>query len=186
MIKETTFYENSSFNLRDYADALYKVMELLTTLLGSGMKKKDGLQVSDVVLQKLNHHKETIMKSTFVKKTEDALPLISCIANKKQEHFLVISLSPGLEVIASRVITVGLLNESQVHPREVFVNAISDRAHSIILAHNHPSGQPTPSNKDLKTTRQLVEAGKIIGISVLDHIIITKNGFISLSREGLM
>ncbi|NVM23110.1 MAG: DNA repair protein RadC [Desulfobacterales bacterium] len=127
-----------------------------------------------------------LKESTFVQKTEDILPLISYIADKKQEHFLCISLNGANEVIGNRVVTVGLLNTNQVHPREVFVDAISDRAASIIVAHNHPSGILKPSPDDIVTTRQLVEAGKILGISVLDHIIVTKKGHLSLKERGLM
>jgi len=127
-----------------------------------------------------------LKESTFVQRAEDVLPLISHIADKKQEYFLCISLNGANEVIGNRVVTVGLLNTNQVHPREVFANAISDRAASIILAHNHPSGILTPSADDVTTTRQLVDAGNIIGISVLDHIIVTKKGYLSFKEKGLM
>ena len=186
MIKEVTFNENGGFNLRDYTDALYKAMELLTALLGSAVKEKDGLQVSDAVLRDFDHHKGTIKEGVFVKKPEDALPLISHIANKKQEYFVVISLSADNEVIACRVVTIGLLNKSQIHAREVFADAISDRAFRIIIAHNHPAGTLTPTSDDIVTTRKLVLAGEIIGIAVEDHIIVSKRGFLSLGREGLM
>ena len=121
-----------------------------------------------------------------VQKAKDVLPLILSIADKKQEHFLCISLNGANEVIGNRVVTVGLLNSSQIHPREVFADVISDRAASIILAHNHPSGVLKPSPDDIAITEQMIEAGKILGISVLDHIIITKKGYISLKEKGLM
>jgi len=127
-----------------------------------------------------------VKESIVIKHAEDVLPLISYIGGKKQEYFLCISLNGANEVIGNRVITVGLLNTNQVHPREVFVDAISDRAASVILAHNHPSGVLKPSRDDIATTRQLVDAGKIIGISVLDHIIITRKGHLSLKEKGLM
>ncbi|MEW6326492.1 MAG: DNA repair protein RadC [Thermodesulfobacteriota bacterium] len=122
----------------------------------------------------------------FVQKTKDILPLILHIADKKQEHFLCISLNGANEVIGNRVVTVGLLNSSQVHPREVFADVISDRAASVILAHNHPSGVLKPSPDDIAITEQMVEAGRILGISVLDHIIITKKGYLSFKEKGLM
>jgi len=127
-----------------------------------------------------------LKESIVIQKAEDVLPLISYIAHKKQEYFLCISLNGANEVIGNRIVTVGLLNANQVHPREVFVDAISDRAASVILAHNHPSGVLKPSPNDITTTKQLVEAGKILGISVLDHIIITKKGHISFKEKGLM
>ncbi|MBW1979129.1 MAG: DNA repair protein RadC [Deltaproteobacteria bacterium] len=125
-------------------------------------------------------------KSFVIQNAEDALPLISYIADKKQEYFLCISLNGANEVIRNRVVTVGLLNTNQVHPREVFADAISDRAASIILAHNHPSGVLKPSPNDLAATKQLVDAGKILGIPVLDHLIITKKGFLSFKEMGLI
>ena len=90
------------------------------------------------------------------------------------------------EIIGNRIVTVGLLNANQIHPREVFVDAISNRAASVILAHNHPSGVLKPSPDDIAATRQLVKAGKILGIEVLDHIIITKKGYLSLKQKGFM
>ena len=82
--------------------------------------------------------------------------------------------------------TVGLLNKTQLHPREVFADVIGDRAAGVILAHNHPSGELKPSNNDLKIHEQLTEAGKILGINVLDHIIISKNGYYSFQEQGLI
>jgi len=127
-----------------------------------------------------------LKRSVVIQKAEDVIPLISYIANKKQEYFLCISLNGANEVIRNRVVTVGLLNTNQIHPREVFADPISDRAASIILAHNHPSGVLKPSPDDLATTRQLIDAGKILGIPVLDHIIITKEGHFSFRERGLM
>ena len=127
-----------------------------------------------------------LKKSIVIQNAEDALPLISYIADKKQEYFLCISLNGANEVIRNRVVTVGLLNTNQVHPREVFADAISDRAASIILAHNHPSGVLKPSPNDLAATKQLVDAGKILGIPVLDHLIITKTDFLSFKEKGLI
>lgn len=125
-------------------------------------------------------------ESIIVQKAKDVLPLITYIADKKQEYFLCISLNGANEVIGNRVITVGILDSNQVHPREVFVDAISDRAAYVIFAHNHPSGSLSPSADDISTTRQLIESGKILGITVLDHIIISKKGYLSLKEKGLM
>jgi len=127
-----------------------------------------------------------LKESVFVQKPEDVLPLISHIADKKQEYFICISLNGANEVIENRIVTVGLLNKNQVHPREVFVDPIADRAASVIVAHNHPSGILTPSPDDIATTRQLIEAGKILGIDVLDHIIITKKDHLSFKESGLI
>jgi len=97
------------------------------------------------------------------------------IGKEKKEHFLILSLDSRSNLIRENIVSVGTLNANLVHPREVFKEAIDARAASVILAHNHPSGDPEPSEDDLEITKRLIEAGKIIGIDVLDHIIITKN-----------
>lgn len=116
----------------------------------------------------------------------DVLPLVSHYIEKKQEYFICVTLNGAGEMIANRIITVGLLNHSPVHPREVYADAITDRAASVIFVHNHPSGNPEPSSQDVEITRQLVEAGSILGINVLDHIIVGKRGHVSLKERGLL
>jgi DNA repair protein RadC len=110
----------------------------------------------------------------------DVLPLIMNYADRKQEHFLCVSINGANEVIATRVITVGLANRSQVHPREVFADAIADRASAIIAAHNHPSGPVTPSKEDVEITKSLKAAGDLLGIKLLDHIIFNTKDYYSL------
>jgi DNA repair protein RadC len=124
--------------------------------------------------------------STKVSEAKDVLPLLNDIANKQQEYFVCISLNGANEIIEKRIVTVGLLDKSQVHPREVFADVITDRAASVIFAHNHPSGELKPSNSDLKIHEQLTKAAKILGIRVLDHIIIAKKGYCSFQEEGLI
>lgn len=116
---------------------------------------------------------------------QDVLPLLQDIAGKQQEHFVCISLNGANEVIQKRIVTVGLLDRSQVHPREVFADVIADRAASVILAHNHPSGELRPSDADLRMHHQLVEASRILGIRIFDHLIITKKGYFSFDGQGL-
>ncbi len=127
-----------------------------------------------------------IIDNVSIRKAADVVPLIAHIAEKKQEHFLCLSLNGANELISNRVVTVGLLNSSQVHPREVFADVIADRAASVIVAHNHPSGTLKPSSDDIKITKQLIDSAKILGISFLDHIIISKKGFISLKEKGYL
>lgn len=114
----------------------------------------------------------------------DVLPLISHFADRKQEHFLCVSINGANEVIATRVISVGLVNKAQVHPREVFADPITDRATAIIIAHNHPAGGLTPSKEDLEITRQLKAAGETLGIRLLDHIIFNRKGYYSFLEHG--
>jgi len=108
----------------------------------------------------------------------------SGIRDKAKEHFKLILLNPRNKIIGISTVSVGTLNASLVHPREVFKDAIVHSAASVVLAHNHPSGDPEPSEDDLKITKKLVDCGKILGIEVLDHIVIGKNHFLSFKERG--
>ncbi len=121
-----------------------------------------------------------------ITRPEEILPLISNIRSKMQEYFVCITFNGAGEVINNRVVTIGLLNHSLVHPREVFSDAITDRAASIIVCHNHPSGSLDPSPQDIAITSQLRDAGATVGIQLLDHIIVTKGGFCSLKEKGFI
>ena len=114
----------------------------------------------------------------------DVLPLIRHLADRKQEHFICISLNGANEVIANRTVTVGLVNRTQVHPREVFADPITDRASAVIVAHNHPAGTLAPSEEDRAITRRLRAAGETLGIKVLDHIIFSPRGYYSFLDHG--
>lgn len=114
----------------------------------------------------------------------DVLPLIRHFADRKQEHFICVSLNGANEVITCRVVSVGLVNQSQVHPREVFADPITDRVSAIIVAHNHPSGSLEPSREDMEITRQLKTAGEILGIRLLDHIVFNKRGYYSFLEDN--
>ena len=116
----------------------------------------------------------------------DVLPLIQHYADRKQEHFLCISINGANEVIATRVVTIGLVNRSHVHPREVFADPITDRASAVIVAHNHPIGSLEPSREDRDVTKMLKTAGKTLGIKLMDHIIFNKKGYYSfLENDGM-
>ncbi|WP_020589866.1 RadC family protein [Desulfobacter curvatus] len=121
-----------------------------------------------------------------INKPIDVLQLIQHYAGRSQEHLITISVNGANEVMNIRVVTIGLLNQTQVHPREVFADIIKDRAYALILAHNHPSGDLTPSKNDFSITQKIKAAGKILGIHLLDHIIIGKTGYYSfLERKQL-
>jgi DNA repair protein RadC len=109
----------------------------------------------------------------------DVLPLIRHLADRKQEHFLCISLNGANEVIATRTVSVGLVNRTQVHPREVSADPISDRASAVIVAHNHPTGNIDPSSDDRAVTFRLQKAGETLGIRLLDHIIFSHRDYYS-------
>lgn len=105
---------------------------------------------------------------------EKAVEQLADIRDKKQEHFVCLTLDGANRLIAKRIITIGTLTSSLVHPREVFADAITDRAAGIIVAHNHPSGSLDPSKADLEVTTRIRESATLLGITMLDHIILTK------------
>ena len=119
---------------------------------------------------------------------QDAAGLFSVIAKLPQEAFAILALDAGNHPLGeARIATLGLLNSNQVHPREVFAEAIADRAASIIVAHNHPSGSLESSSEDRALTKRLIKAGEILGIPLLDHLIFAPSGeFISLKGQGEM
>jgi DNA repair protein RadC len=106
--------------------------------------------------------------------------------NKQQEYFIALYLDGANHLLDTKVITIGTLNQSLVHPREVFSYAIEKRCASIIVAHNHPSGVLSPSSEDMEVTHRLKESAKILGIGLLDHVIFTKEGFYSFQEEGML
>jgi DNA repair protein RadC len=108
------------------------------------------------------------------------------IPSPEVEHFVAFSLNSRNVPTSTRIVSIGTLNASLVHPRDVFVWAVRERAASIIIAHNHPSGDPTPSEEDLAITRRLTEAGKILGIELLDHVIVTPHAWVSLKERRLV
>jgi DNA repair protein RadC len=124
--------------------------------------------------------------SSKVTKPDDVVPLVAHLKEKKQEYFICLTLNGAGEILNNRIITVGLLNHSLVHPREVFADAITDRAASIICVHNHPSGSLEPSSQDIAITTQLKEAGMLLGIQLIDHIIVTKTSYLSMKERGLI
>ncbi|MFV1985914.1 MAG: DNA repair protein RadC [Gemmatimonadota bacterium] len=107
------------------------------------------------------------------------------LRDRKQEEFWVLHLDTQNRILIERCLTIGLLNSSLVHPREVFAPAITAGAASLILAHNHPSGDPEPSPEDIAVTRQLVESGRLLGIPVRDHVVMGDRGYVSLADRGL-
>jgi len=115
----------------------------------------------------------------------DVYPLLKPYGLKRQEHFVVVTLSGAHQIIRIECVSKGIINKTIVHSREVFRRAIISNAAAVIIAHNHPSGQMVPSDEDRAITKRLVEAGEIIGISVLDHLIITRIGYMSFIEQGI-
>ena len=124
--------------------------------------------------------------SSLFLKPEDVWKELKDIRGLKKEHFVIFYLDSRNQEIEQEIISVGSLNASLVHPREVFEPAVRVHAAQVILAHNHPSGNPEPSRDDLEINRRLVEAGKILGIEVIDHIIVTAVGYLSFKEKNLI
>lgn len=116
----------------------------------------------------------------IIRDTDDAVAQLENIKDKKQEYFVVLTLDGANRLISNSVVFQGTLNQSLVHPREIFAQAIEDRAACIVVAHNHPSGNFEPSDEDIEITRKLKEAGDLLGIKVLEHIIVAKEGYASI------
>jgi DNA repair protein RadC len=114
----------------------------------------------------------------------DLLPHVRHYADRRQEHFLCASINGANEIINIRVVTIGLIDRTPVHPREVFADALSDRAAAIIVAHNHPTGSLEPSPTDVEVTGQLKSAGSVVGIALLDHIIFNRSEYFSFLESG--
>lgn len=118
--------------------------------------------------------------------TQDVLACLEFFRDKKQEYFVTLSLDGAGNLILRRIVTIGLLDMSLAHPREVFAGVITDRAAGVIIGHNHPSGIAEPSGEDIKTTQQLIAAGILLGIPLRDHIIVTTTGYFSFRERGLI
>ncbi|MBZ0169449.1 DNA repair protein RadC-like protein [Candidatus Methylomirabilis lanthanidiphila] len=156
-------------------------LDHLLAVPGMGLAK--GAQILSAFELARRHLLKDTVKITVA---QDVLPLVADIAGKQQEYFVCISLNGANEVIEKRVVTIGLLDKSPVHPREVFADVIADRSAAVIFAHNHPSGDLQPSEADLRIHEQLTEAGKILGLRVLDHVIVTRKGYFSFQEAGLI
>lgn len=151
----------------------------------SGLRHIDGitekLRSKAIAISELA--KRLGIRKEKIEKPADIYTLIRHFAYSKQEHFIVCTLDGAYQIIEVHVVTIGLLNRSLIHPREVFVRAIEDRAAAIVIAHNHPSGNLNPSKDDLDITRRLTKAGELMDIKVLDHLIFNEHEFRSLAEK---
>ena len=160
-------------------------VEELSQVKGIGLAKAAQIKAAFELANRLEGYAEAGDKPV-VKAPEDAVGLVrGSLKGKKKEHFLALMLDTRSRLIKVAEISVGSLDSSIVHPREVFKEAISATAASVVFVHNHPSGDPAASEDDIGLSKRLAEAGEIVGIDVLDHIIIGDKKFLSLKREGL-
>ncbi len=169
-------------NLRSLADAS---ITQLSKVKGIGLAKACQLKAAFELGKRLATSGDTLRP--VMETPQDAVDLLmEEMRYLKVEHFRVLFLNTRHEVMQNNVISIGTLNSSLVHPRETFSAAISYSSAAIILAHNHPSGDPSPSHEDLVINTRMVQSGALLGIPVLDHIIIGDGRFVSLKEQGLM
>ncbi len=160
-------------------------IEELSQVRGIGLAKAAQFKAALELANRLEAYSEASDKPV-VKMPEDVANLVrGRLKGKKREHFLAILLDSRSRLIKVSEISVGSLDTSIVHPREAFKEAISASAASVIFVHNHPSGDPTASEDDIELSKRLIQAGEIMGIDVLDHIIIGGKDYLSLKRQGL-
>ncbi len=171
--------------LRKYPPAALVGLALveLTCIKGVGQAKAAGLIAGfELARRGLN---QGMGIAPTITRPADAVGLLADIKDHRTEHFVALFLNARNQVICREDVSVGSLNASLVHPREVFAPAVGSSAASVILAHNHPSGDVTPSREDIELTRRMVQAGDIMGIEILDHLIVASERFLSMKEANL-
>lgn len=159
-------------------------LEELAKVKGIGLAKASQIKAA---FELAKRSEEEIGEKIYVKSSEDVVKLVKPkLKDKKKEYFLILSLDSRNNLIKISDISIGSLTANLVHPREVFKEAIQTSAVSVVLVHNHPSGDATPSENDVEITEQLIKAGEIIGISVLDHIVISNQDYKSMKDKELL
>ncbi|TVY04054.1 RadC family protein [Cohnella terricola] len=173
---------NESGGLRRLAESNW---EEWTSIRGIGPAKALQLQASIELGRRVARSK--LPEMIKISCPQDAADLLmEELRHRREEHFVCLFLNTKNQVIGRQTLSIGSLNASIVHPREVFRAAIRRSSAAILCAHNHPSGDPTPSSEDLQLTKRLGEAGQLIGIELLDHLVIGDNRFISLKEMGCL
>ena len=163
-------------------------IEELKKIKGLGLAKACQLKACFEISKRLiKEEKLNKNKSVIIKSPKDIFPLLKeKIINFHKEYFMVVSLDNRNKVISIDIVSIGTLNSSLIHPRETFEVAIKNHAAGIIICHNHPSGELKPSEDDLVVTNNLIKAGKLLGIEISDHLIITKNGYFSFKERKII
>lgn len=159
----------------------YNVIDNLLKIKGMGESKVLAITAALELGKRRNSHIKVP-----IKKPQDVIPFVRNYAMSNKELFIVITLNGGHEIIQSHVISIGTINKTLVHPREIFTVAVKENASAIMVCHNHPSGNCQPSSEDIETTRLLLDASEIMGIPILDHIIICADKYFSFIEHKLV
>ena len=172
--------------LKNYPDQkLLKIsLNELRSRKGIGIAKACVLLAAFELTQRLLTQGDD--QGTSIQRPKDALVYVQEIRSRKKEHFIVLYLNARNQVIYKEFVSIGTLNSSLVHPREVFAPALQHSAAGIVLAHNHPSGNCSPSSEDLELTQQLKSAGELLGIEVLDHLVVSETNYMSMKEKNLI
>jgi DNA repair protein RadC len=161
-------------------------IEELSAIKGVGLAKAAQIKAAFALARRQDLEREEIYPDP-IKDPESLVRAVrASIQDKAREHFKIVVLNTRNKITRIVNVSTGTLNASLVHPREVFKDAVAHSASSLILVHNHPSDDPEPSDDDVTLTRRLVDAGRLMGIEVLDHIIVTKSGYTSFRQRGLV
>ncbi|KGX93480.1 hypothetical protein N781_10615 [Pontibacillus halophilus JSM 076056 = DSM 19796] len=160
-------------------------IEELTAIKGIGHAKAIMVKAALELGKRIHSHK--VLDRYIIKSPEDGADYVmEEMRHLHQEHFVCLFLNTKNQVLHRQTVFIGSLNASIVHPREIFKEAVKRSTASIIVAHNHPSGDPTPSQEDILVTKRLMECGKMLGIEVLDHLVIGDRKFVSLKEKGYL
>lgn len=158
----------------------------LTEIDGIGEAKACSIVAAMELSRRLISDRQFAVKERIRDSRQIAEMLSEEMMGEKRELFMAVNLNSKLQVESKSVISIGNLDSAPVHPREVFGPAVRRGAAAVVVAHNHPSGDPTPSSKDIEVTRRLMKASEVLGIRLLDHVIIGDGCYISMQNEGLM
>ncbi len=173
-------------NYRNLAVLSTKSIASLTATAGIGKDKAATLIAAFELSRRIQMQSKWFSNKKITAPQDVADIFIPLIKDEVKEQFIVVCLNSANKIIKHEIISIGNLNSSVVHPREIFKVAIENNSASIILMHNHPSGNPEPSNEDISITKKIVESGKIMDIPVFDHIIIAGNSFTSFVEKRLI
>lgn len=193
VLLKTGTKEQSALDLADHLIAHFgSIRELacasfeeMSTVKGVGPAKAASIMAAFELAKRLSN--SNLQANEVVNSPADAAAIVMdelCLLDR--EHFIILMLNTKNRVIAKKVISIGHLNATLVHPRELFKDVIKRSSAAVILVHNHPSGDPTPSRDDINITKRLCEVGRLLGIDVLDHLIIGDRQYVSLRQKGLM
>src|SRR3989344_2987328 len=182
-IKDISLENRPRERLEKHGPSVLSDAELLAIILKTGTKEENVIDMSNRLISKYGFDKLSACSLSELQE-------INGIGSAKmsfldREQFMILHLDIKNRVLKDEIVSIGALTGTIAHPREVFKSAVKESAYSVILVHNHPSGDPTPSDEDLRMTKRLLEAGEILGIKVLDHVIVGKEEWWSYTDHNL-